>query len=946
MPYNLEQLGPTGFQNLAGALAVAIFGPNVQALGKGRDGGRDMVHSGRVVWSGDAREPGEVWDGYTVFQVKHKSELSARPADNVAWLRDQIAHELERWADPHGDRQPMADYMVVVSNVPLTPYPQRGGYDALRADIERFIARHEDDSRDTDDRASELRIAKLKRLQKIRAWQFWDGNQIQTLLDTYATVRNAFPGFLTAADVFANLSQFTNSLTLDVLEPALRAHARAALTGEGMIYFDEAGGSDGTGFPVHAVATDLPVAGAGGRRRSSAIGYVLDRAEHMLKPRATLTPRPRHLVVTGAPGNGKTTLSKLLVQVFRAAMLNGAESLSIDQQSVIDGTRSALQRLGRDLPLHRRWAMRIDLAEYAQEGGLTTNSTLLRWIAQKVTARSNIGDVTPSLMKAWMTRWPWFLILDGLDEVTDPQTRKRLIEQVTEFADEAEADNCDMLLVLTTRPVGYVENIAPNHFERIDLDYLDIGEAVRYGELAVRTRLRGDLERVDRTLRRLRDAAKDESLRNLLRTPLQVLILTIIVEASGQLAPDRFSLFWNYYDTVYKRERDKPSDFGPLLREHGAQILQLHERVGFELQVQSETAAGSTATLSHDELREIAWSVLVADGFEPAGRHADLLARLLTAATHRLVLLAPRGSEGYGFDVRSLQELMAAMHLTNASLEVVSSRLRTAAANPHWRNTWIFAAGRQFSIPQSHHRQVVIDLLDHLDDDVPERLGRVLPIAPELALEIIDDGMARSLPRWRSELMRQALRVLTEPSGRNISSIARIFVLYANASPEQAAEVANGIREALSGDALARDTASRLQEAIPPIADELQLGLGAVALSRVLPRVSASVQRESTHPNWDAFNEDIDTFPLGGDDAALLRNAADELIALVRRLRKGEDSVAFRLALGSRDVASAFESALRYVDRDPAVRRVLALRAVIDSNRLPIGDKLRGLGGD
>lgn len=946
MSYNLEQLGPTGFQDLAASLALAVFGPNVQAMGAGRDGGRDMVHHGQISWSGSEEEQANVWDGYTVFQVKHKRELSSRAADDAAWLRSEIAEELELWADPDGDRNPMPDYMVIVSNVSLSPYPEQGGYDRLRADIERFIARYEDSSRDANASARDRRLAKRDRLRKIRAWQFWDGNQIRRLLDSNDAVRHAFPAFLTAADVFANLSQFTNNLSLDVLEPALRAHARSALTGEGLIYFDEAGGSEGRGFPVHELATDLPISIADGTKRRSAIAYILDRAEHMLKPRATLASRPRHIVMTGAPGNGKTTLSKLLVQVFRSAILDRAEHLSLDQRSVIDGTRTALARIGRDLPLHRRWPMRVDLAEYAQEGGLMTESTLLRWIAQKVTARSNVGNVTPSILKTWMNRWPWFLVLDGLDEVTEPLTRKRLIQQVTELVDEAEAENCDVLVVLTTRPVGYTEHIAPNHFERVDLDYLSLDEAVRYGELAVRVRLGADVERIDRTVRRLRDAARDESLRNLLRTPLQVLILTIIVEAAGHLAPDRFSLFWNYYETVFKRERDKLSDFSPLLREYGTQIQQLHERVGFELQVQSEMTEGSLATLSFEDLREQTWSVLESDGFDPAGKHAGLLTQVLTAATNRLVLLAPRGSEGYGFDVRSLQELMAAMHLTNASPATVQRRLTIAAVNPHWRNTWIFAAGRLFAVPQAHSRQTIVDLLDVIDDDAPHRLGRVVPAAPDLALEIVDDGMARALPRWRTAILRKALRVLHEPSARDLSSTARILLRYADISQDHASEVSDAIRDALSGDSLSRRVTTSLIKVIPSIASELRVGLAAVALGRVLKHADAPPAAPQTSLDWHAFEEEIATAPLPSESEYLVGRARDELLAVERgtsssRLPDDEGPIIVREALMRPDAARTLDTATQHVARSPALQQFLQKLVLPVINRASIGEALR-----
>jgi hypothetical protein len=203
-----------------------------------------------------------------------------------------------------------------------------GGHDSLNVAIENYIRNLGDSSRDVGDGTT--RRARLARIARVRRWRFWDGNQIQALLSQHAGVRRAFSGFLTAADVFANLAQFTDSLPVEELEPGLRAHARTTLIGEGTIYFDEAGRGDGTGIPVHEVAIDLPVTLDDGIEHSSAIKYVLDRGERMLKPNQTTHLGPRHLVVTGAPGNGKTTISKFLVQCYRAAMLAGSEDLSAD----------------------------------------------------------------------------------------------------------------------------------------------------------------------------------------------------------------------------------------------------------------------------------------------------------------------------------------------------------------------------------------------------------------------------------------------------------------------------------------------------------------------------------------------------------------------------------------------------------------------------------------
>ena len=344
------------------------------------------------------------------------------------------------------------------------------------------------------------------------------------------------------------------------------------LIGESSVYFDEAGSGDATGMPLHDVVIDLPIVLAGDATSSSVVRYVLDRGERMLKPSLTTLSGPRHLVVAGAPGNGKTTISKFLTQVFRAASLADGDHLSTEHRQIITGTETALWRIGRSRPVHSRWAMRIDLAEYAEEHGFSHTSSLIGYLAEKVSSRSDSGKVRTSALLWWLKQWPSFLILDGLDEVTEPSARKWVIERVVEFVTNAEGDDCDAFVVMTTRPMGYVEDIAPTQFERVDLDYLSTKQALRYGEMAARARLRTDVDRIDRVVRQLTAAAQDDSLKLLLRTPLQVLIMTIIVGAAGRLAPDRYSLFWGYYDTVFRRERDKPTAVRSILQDYGLHI--------------------------------------------------------------------------------------------------------------------------------------------------------------------------------------------------------------------------------------------------------------------------------------------------------------------------------------------------------------------------------------
>ncbi|WP_033247440.1 NACHT domain-containing protein [Nocardia carnea] len=942
MQHDLERLGPLGFQNLAAALAVAEFGSQVQVLGAGRDGGRDMLCSGTLVWAGSEEQPGDLWDGYTVFQAKHKQRLEADPGANLRWLWQQVRSELKDWADPESGRDPIPHYWVIVTNVLLTPVPESGGFDTLNSSIRKFIEDLADDSRDLPGGGQERR-EKLRRIRRLRKWRIWDGNQVDALVTKHDGVRGAFPAFLTASDVFANLAQYTDRLPLNELQGGLFRHARTTLMGERAIYFDEAGAGDTVGTPIEQVAIDLPITPEPGGQRRTVFGHILDRGERVLRPRLNLYSGPRHVVVAGGPGNGKTTMSKFLVQAYRAALLEGAEDLSTDHHAVIGATAHSLRELGRDgLPKHRRWPMRIDLAEYAEERGLDEDSTLLSWIAKKVSARSNQGSVTPSSLFSWMQQWPWFLVLDGLDEVTEPRIRKRLIHQITEFVSDADGDNCDLLVVVTTRPTGYVENIAPTQFERIDLSRLSIEDALRYGILATRVRLKDDREKIERIGRRLLRAADDESLRYLMQTPLQVLIMTIIVEGAGHLAPDRYSLFWGYYETVFKRERNKQTSLARLLQEHANTILVLHQHVGFELQVRSERDT-STATMPPEELRHIAWKILTADGYRPSDTDSELLSRIFTAATHRLVLLTPvsRGHEGLGFDVRSLQELMAARYLTTGSMEQITDRLRTAAASPHWRNTWIFATGKLFAEPQPHQHDTVVSLIETIDTNATDRLGQICPIAPSLALDLIDDGMARSIPLFHDRLLAVAFGIFRLPLPSDPLAVAGVLVRAATGSDHVRTLIAEGLRNGLSDIPVVRETTQAIQDQIETAGREAKAPAAVRGLSGVRGRPYPKKPETTPEQAWQSYRE---TLTLLSDSAwAHAVEQADEAFRTIAKQGSiGVDVSPVLEALLDHDAAVLLELALEsLLGHEPQLMETLRKFVVPMLHRSPVGEQLR-----
>lgn len=396
-----------------------------------------------------------------------------------------------------------------------------------------------------------------------------------------------------------------------------------------------------------------------------------------------------------------------------------------------------------------------------------------------------------------MTGWPWMLVLDGLDEVTEPAIRKRLIARVTEFVNDAEANHCDMLVVLTTRPIGYTENIAPNHFERIELDDLELTEAVRYGDLATRVRLGNDLDRIERVRKRLRAAARG-------RSPAA----PVADSPAGS-------------DPHHHHRRSRPTRPGTATAcsvpttTPFSRLNATSQRDCTRFSKSTVIRSSSCTRLSALSCRYAANQGIAPTPPSPVRNFASSLGRFCTrlgssppAKTRRCWIrssmpppkarpdCAPR-RRGYGFDVRSLQELMAGMYLSSGPFDDVLVRLRVAAASPFWRNTWPFAAGRLFSTPQRHQHEGVTGLVEKVDDHTPHRLGGMVPVGPRLALDVIDDGMAGSQPRFRDRLLHHGMRVLWEPGPPVVPAITRLLVRFANTGDDQRTVVADRLRDAL-----------------------------------------------------------------------------------------------------------------------------------------------------
>jgi hypothetical protein len=272
-------------------------------------------------------------------------------------------------------------------------------------------------------------------------------------------------------------------------------------------------------------------------------------------------------------------------------------------------------------------------------------------------------------------------------------------------------------------------------------------------------RLADDPDAHANVLARISEAAKDPLTARLMVTHLQVTIMSLLLEGRARVPQDRYTLFADYYRTIYSREVAKDTATARLLDQHRRTVDQLHEQVGLRLQIQAETSGKADVALPNPEVQTLARQILDKED-HPPDEAQRLAGQIAAAATTRLVLLVAKHNDDVGFDVRSLQELMAARALTSGPDEQIMARLRAIALSAHWRNTFLLAAGRT-AIDRNHLIDAILGLLEDLDTS--SYLAMYLHPAAGLALDLLDNKFGAPSPRVEMKLVHKAVGVLQSP---------------------------------------------------------------------------------------------------------------------------------------------------------------------------------------
>lgn len=403
----------------------------------------------------------------------------------------------------------------------------------------------------------------------------------------------------------------------------------------------------------------------------------------------------KKVVLEGAPGQGKSTLTQFVGQVHRALILGKDEEIAkLPQWSrTIDVRlpfRVELRRLATWLQGRSPWTHKprnqgdrltrslesflVDHIQYVTDGLSFTVDDFI-----------SIASVTPTL-----------LLLDGLDEVADTDLRQIVVECCEKFIKRLNALGADLQIVVTSRPIAFAKSPAftPEEYTYFGLGDLSIELIQEYTEAWIKVRsVPADQAAELRLI--LNESLGQSHVADLARNPMQLAILIWLVYVKGWSLPDkRTALYEAYMSTFLDREADK----SPVVRQYRDVLLQLHGYLGWVLHARSEvgTSQDAAGDVAEGELKELLKAYL-----EAQDRPTDLVDKLFHGVERVFVLVA-RIQGRFEFEVQPLREFFAARYLYKTSPHSTSAfpvsgtrpeRLEALIRNPYWLNVARFFCG-------------------------------------------------------------------------------------------------------------------------------------------------------------------------------------------------------------------------------------------------------------
>jgi len=692
MDYPFENLNPEKFQEFAQALLTREV-KDLQCFPVAQsDGGRDIV-------TYEHKLPSQ---NFAIYQVKYVRKPLAKK-DVHKWLLKIIkgeAPKVRKLVDK-GAKQ-----FFLITNVPGTAHPDVGSIDQMNQLLE-----------------SELGIPS----------RCWWRDDLNRKLDDAWNLKWSYPELMTGPDLIRSLIESGLSEDKERRASAIKTFVLEQFNVDQVVKFKQVDLQnrlldlfiDVPALPPQNTETGKKVFKY--RQVYDYISYTLDNRGgttfdeypsgyfnelNRVVGSATLLLHPLiqketpWIVLEGAPGQGKSTITQYLCQVHRMRLL-GSEEV----KKHLPEAYKESEGLGV-IPKHHLNSQvcvpfRIDLRDLASwlsgrnpfslEDKLNESSPhkhLEEFLAFLVNHYSGGLDFSTTDLNAVVKTRHVILVFDGLDEVADIDKRSEVVDTIHKGSRRLKGHALSLQVIVTSRPAAFANSpgLPESDFPRYYLDSLNKQLIDEYANKWMNAK---KLDQRDRSevKKILRDKLDQPHLKDLAKNPMQLTILLSLIYNRGSSLPDkRTALYDSYVDLFFNREAEKT----PVVKKYRDLLLGIHKYIAWVLHAEAEQL-GKNGSITQDELHSKIQVYLEGQGYE-----INLARELVAGALERIVALVSRVEGTYEFEVQPLREYFAARYLyetarhSSPAMEFSGTkpdRFDAIARNFYWLNVTRFYAG-------------------------------------------------------------------------------------------------------------------------------------------------------------------------------------------------------------------------------------------------------------
>jgi hypothetical protein len=654
--YAFERLGPDKFEELSQSLLEHLFriaGGLIQ-FGDGKDGAREAT------WTQQPSHPhyhrpsnanadiSKEW----VFQAKFHDLGSRGWSGARSAVESDLDKELDKLVNKY--HVPCHKY-IMITNVPFSGVRNVGTRDVVEKLVSKW--RHH---------VPEIEV--------------WDAVDLSRMLDADKDVRAAFLETVLPGDVLYSFLAHLD-FAADRRKSAFYAYLKSLLGSERDAKAEEAG--DESGLPLEKIFVDLRVQLFADTANEIVIPLLKDFTTNQHSHRAGWDEGTRHvpadltrarasfaflrashayMLLKGGPGVGKSTISQFLTLYHAARIVDPDLASLLAKRLRLTGSIDADQL---DAHCRLRFPLRVELRRYAQWIAEPTrrrsDAFLARYLAERV-GRASSAEISMDDIFDLVHTNAVLLILDGLDEVSNPVDRRMIFDELATFLNRCEGESSDIQILLSSRPQGYrgeFDGFAPVEWSVVDLDRTDFED---YASRWLLVRIADPDERQE-AKRRVDEGMQAVAVQQMATTLLQATVMLTIARRKHQIPHARQKLYQKYVEVIFERERNKKT-----VRERGSELLRLHELVAYDLLRKMESEDGAR-TLSAEDFKQCVQRVI--EDFGPGdlggATIGSVVQDIVTQAKDRLCLLAGKGEEQEHVDfvIQPFREYFAAAYLAH-----------------------------------------------------------------------------------------------------------------------------------------------------------------------------------------------------------------------------------------------------------------------------------------